>query len=942
MIQFYFRNKLKPVLYCILQASIFIAILTSGNKLAAQVTFNDEFNNSTYSNNDGSNTFSSNWIENDSNGGGATSGNISISNGNLTFNNIQSTGEIYRNLNLGTATSATLSISYNSASRGNEELIIQLRNSSGVWVEWHRVTGSYTSSTTTRTLESQFIHSNSGIRFVSGSGSWGSTNHIDMRYVRFSTNISNSSTDAEIKRPFAPRYSTSLNGDFTFIANTTIGTHPTTPYNGNGGNSTITTEFIDIDSDPTTFNSSNAVLNNPELSTACLNYKKVFLYWAASNKEYSANTGDGGSEPVWDFDQVKIQLPGTSSYQTMTADEVIYNGRAEHFENDPIILFKDITDDVNALASPYGTYQVANVKGAEGVLQSHSGSNTGTSGGWQVVFVYESYDLPPKNITLFDGYAHVTGTENILDIDFDGFQTIPTGNVKADVIIGALEGDREITGDELQILDTANNWTSLSTTERPSNNFFNSKITIDDAQFMSRTPASTNTLGFDASIFELDNSGNILIGNNQTAATMRITSNQESYGIYLLGLSIEIYEPNLGSFQLETSSTTTNVAPGSTIPLTLNFENFGNDNIENLEVTLVFPDQLDFTALTDFPVGTTSSYDAPTRKLTIQIPDGISDINDPAYQIDFDVQVVSPCTNCSLNTGIQALASYDGNINPENRSTLSSGSLENCGFGNNDPLQFSILPSVSINDASADEGNDMTFTISTTHTYETDITFNLNYTNNTTTNADYTGPTTVVLPAGSNTVDFNVTAEEDTILESNETFNVVISTSTSSVNITDSTGIGTINDDDNATIALSATNATEGNDIIFTATLSTVNNTGTAITVDFADLTTGSATSGTDYTSIPSNATITIASGDSTGTINVPTTQDTIIEGNETVIAQITNVSNSTITFGTDTATATINDDDSTGTEGLSIVQTDVVVTEGVGVTATFDVTLTG
>ncbi|WP_396637125.1 Calx-beta domain-containing protein [Maribacter sp. R77961] len=897
----------KSMLSRVLKVMLFFLVVASGNQLAAQSTFTDEFETTSYANNDGTNAFSNNWNETDANGSGASGGNIFVANGALTFNALGTTDEIFRNLDLSAASSATFTINYNSASRGDETLLFQIRRSDGSWNTIRTIDNSLTSATSSISVSGNlFLHSNSGIRFVrpTTSGDWTNTEFIYINYVRISTDISNNSGDAEVKRPFAPRFSQNINGDYTFIANTTIGTDPVTPFNGNDNNNGVTTVFVDVDSDSNTFNSSNAIFNNPEPSLSCLRYNKVFLYWAASDKEYGTDvngnvTGpSGGSEPVWNIEDVNLMLPGSSSYQTLTADEIIYNGREDSFENGAVVMVKDITSEVNALTNPYGTYQIANVKGTEGQVYSYNTANPatiGSSGGWQIVFIYESFDLDPRNVTLFDGYAHVTASDNILDIDFDGFQTVPTGPVNADVMIGALEGDRDITGDELQILDTSNNWVNISTSERPSNNFFNSKITRDGAQFTDRTPNSTNTLGFDASIFELPNNSRSLIDNDQTSATFRITSNQESYGIYLLGLSIEVFEPNLGSFQLETASNTTNVPPGTTIPLTLNFDNFGNDDIENLEVTLIFPDQLDFSSLTDFPAGTTSSYDAPTRKLTIQIPDGISDVNDPAYEIDFDVLVVSPCINCSPNTGIQALATYDGNINPTTVSTLSSGTLEDCGFGNNDMLQFSIQPSVTINDASADEGDDMVFTISTTHVYATDVTFNLNYSNNTTTNADYSGPTTVVLPAGSNSVDFNVTAVDDDWVEAtNQDFTLSISDPSGTANITDADGTGTITDTDIAYIVGGNFSVDEGDTIQYRLFLSSGTNSGgqqyvgieDSYTMDFTveerPTSANPATEAVDYTVV--NTTGTFPANSVPGTeifIPIPTIDDTIIEETE-------------------------------------------------------------
>ena len=776
-----------------------VALLLLFSMSFGQATFIDEFSNQAYSNNDGTNSFSSNWAESDEDGGGATGGNIYITTGgNLRFEGLDSGDELSRGLNLSGATSAVLTIGFNSANRGNETLVVQLQHTSGFWQDVFFINSSTASDTQSIILNSSQIHSNSGIRFRSNSFfSWSDSEYIEIDYVRFSTNLPTGSSSAEVKKPFAPRFSENIQGDFTFIANTTMGTSATVPYNGTDGNHDLTTAFIDIDSDPSTFNSSNAEFVNPEPSLSCLNYKKVFLYWAAANKEYSLPIQGRllKDEPVWDFDKVQLMLPGSSTYQTITADEVIYNGRADLFKNAPIVLVKDITDDVNNITgSPYGTYQVANVKGAEYRLQSYEGSNTGTAGGWQIVFVYESPELDPKNVTIFDGYAHVTSAESTLDFSFSGFQTVPSGQVNADVLIGALEGDRDIDGDQLLILDTSNNWIPLSTSERPSDDFFTSKITLNESLVTNRSLNGSNTLGFDASIFELDNFGNTLIDNDQTEATMRITSDRESYGIFLLGLSIDIYQPTLGPFQLTTSGGTTSLAPGTIVPLSLEIENTGNDDVENLSINFTFPEGIDYVGVTSAPAGYTANYDSASRQLAITIPNGFTDVNDPAYNIVFETQISNSCTSCSDEVSIQAVASFNGDINTTTKTTISSATLDDCEIGIEDPLVLGITPHITINNASAEEGDDLTFTITTSHQFDTAQTFTIAYTNIETTSSDYSGPTSVVLPANSSSVSFNVSTDDDDVLEGDETFEVTISGS--SGNITDKTGLGTINDNE--------------------------------------------------------------------------------------------------------------------------------------------------
>lgn len=483
---------------------------------------------------------------------------------------------------------------------------------------------------------------------------------------------------AQLQEPFSIRFSQTLNGDFTTVGNNMIARHATNPYTGNGNNHDFNNNvYVDIDADATTFNSSSANFTDPGINGACIDIFRAYLYWAAVDVE---QPGGGDNQPNWNFDDVKLMMPGETTYTTYTADDVIFRGRTTHFSNDPYICVKDITNEVLALSNKFGNYQVANVEAAEGTV-AHD-PMVGTTGGWQIVFVYESQSLPSKNITLFDGYAHVTNIINDIDINFSGFQTTPVGNVNANMVIGALEGDRGLNGDRLRILDASNNFVDITAPQRTANNFFNSRITDENGNFLDRVPASTNTLGFDAAVFELDNPGNTVITNNQTSATVRISSQNEVYGLYLLGLAVEVYSPSLNPLVITQTSGSNPANAGDILGFDFTFENTGNDNAVNTTLNTVIPPQATFLTPTNLPAGVTYTYNAGTGDLQFSVADGLLDVGDPAVTIPMELQVNGECyfleDDCTLSFDLQFTATYEGAQFPGVITTVSTADPTSC------------------------------------------------------------------------------------------------------------------------------------------------------------------------------------------------------------------------------------------------------------------------
>ena len=118
--------------------------------------------------------------------------------------------------------------------------------------------------------------------------------------------------------------------------------------------------------------------------------------------------------------------------------------------------------------------------------------------------------------------------------------------------------------------------------------------------------------------------------------------------------------------------------------------------------------------------------------------------------------------------------------------------------------------------------------------------------------------------------------------------------------------VTTTDDDPTPTLSIDSPSVTEGDSgsttLTFTATLSAAS--GRQVTVDWAEGTGGTATSGTDYTAI-TGGTLTFAAGTTSQTFNVSVTGDALDEANETVVVTLSSPTNATIATASGTGTIT-------------------------------------
>jgi len=258
---------------------------------------------------------------------------------------------------------------------------------------------------------------------------------------------------------------------------------------------------------------------------------------------------------------------------------------------------------------------------------------------------------------------------------------------------------------------------------------------------------------------------------------------------------------------------------------------------------------------------------------------------------------------------------------------------------------------LSVNDASADEGSNLTFTVTLSGSPAAAVTVDFATSvaaTDTAVQADFTSKSgSVTFAAGATGTGlmktFTVATVNDALAEGDETFTVTLSAPSGGlpggVSIDDGTGAGTINASDAATLSINDASAAEGSNVTFTVTLS--GSPGAAVTVDFAtSVASGDTAVQADFTN--TTGSVTFASG-ATGnglskTFTVATTQDALAEGAETFTVTLSAPS------GGFPGGVSINDGTGKGTINASDAATlsvnDASAAEGSSVT--FTVTLSG
>lgn len=506
--------------------------------------------------------------------------------------------------------------------------------------------------------------------------------------------------------PFSIRYQGTVKGDMIVVGNTVLSpqANPNNDYTGtHGDNSRIDMKYINVVPESGVFNSSSATVPDPNPASTCKKVVRAYLYWAAA---YTQERIDKQTSPRLErskFANVKFKI-GSGAYRDLVGERVYdgndivstnggsYNGQRAY------VYRSEVTNYLNGTIA--NTYTVGNIQAPKG----NERTGVGYAAGWTLVIVYEDLTREARNITVFDGFSVVNRDNNPI-INISGFKTVPTGPVKAKIGFAALEGELGIPGDQLTMKKRNGSYEALTAPGRPANNFFNSTLTNENGINPHRRPASTNLLGFDAGIFELANSGKTFLDNNDTSTSFRPYSNQDAYYPFMFAFNVEVIAPHIVMEKRVLNSagadiTGQNVQMGQSLRYKIRFQNIGNDDAKDVEITDILPVNLqDFDATTaniSVPSGVTYTYVAASRKLTFNIPQSLVKKGSTVQELSFGIKVVNDCNKwrdaCSNVVENRASASYKGVSNSS--TPLKAGSFNTqftaCNGGVEGPSNFIV------------------------------------------------------------------------------------------------------------------------------------------------------------------------------------------------------------------------------------------------------------
>ncbi len=529
-------------------------------------------------------------------------------------------------------------------------------------------------------------------------------------------------------------------------------------------------------------------------------------------------------------------------------------------------------------------------------------------------------------VTILAG--HTSATINVATVDNFILEASETVTLTLDSITS---GDADITigttntatvtiadNDSAQVTVAANDATA---TEPSDNGQFTVTISnpADTDTVIAYSVTGTATAGSD--YINLTGSVTILAG--QTTATINVTTIDNSILEASETVTITLDSITSGDADITigaTNAATVTIADNDIAQVTVT----ANDALaaepnKNGQFTVSISNASDTDTVVAYTVtGTaTAGSDYTTLSGTVTILAGQTTATIDVTTIDNSMLEASETVTLTLDSVTSGDA--DISINSTNTATVT--------IADND----TAIVSVTANDAVATESTDPgQFTVSITNPADVDTVIAYTVTGTATAGSDYTtlsGTTTIL--AGQTTATIDITTIDNSILEPSETVTITLDSITSGdadISIgTTNTATVTIADNDTAQVTVAANDATAAepnNDGQFTVSISNPADSDTVIAYSV----TGTATAGSDYTTL--SGTVTILAGQTTATIDVSTSDNSILEASETVTITLDSITSgdADVTIGTtNSATVTITDND---TAFVSIIANDNTASE--------------
>ncbi len=366
--------------------------------------------------------------------------------------------------------------------------------------------------------------------------------------------------------------------------------------------------------------------------------------------------------------------------------------------------------------------------------------------------------------------AAVTGTPLVIHLSNGTDITIPVGAISANssaVVVRAddayAQGNQNVS---VSITGTSGgNYESLNTsstaTTQVTDNSTSTTVTLSAAGAVNEggtvvyTATVNNAVTGTPLVIHLDNGTDITIPVGATSATSAAVAVRAD-DVYAQGnqtLTVGISSTSGGNYEaLNTSSTVSTVVSD-------------NGTVTNVSLTaaatVVEGGSIVYTATVADAVTGTPLVISLSNGASITIPVGATTANSSAVAVradDFYAQ------------GSQALTvNITGASGGKYEALNTSGTVTTTVTDDSDVTTLSLTGAASIK-----EGQSGTYTLSLDHVAQTAVTVTLNYSGAAVNGTDYNGTTTVTIPAGASSVNFNIATLIDSLVEGNENFTVSI------------------------------------------------------------------------------------------------------------------------------------------------------------------------